>query len=304
MGLGPTAINLFSLLESQGMLKGQQQVADFGSQEFQTSVDGYSTLLERLCEKFGAKTPAAELLSESHLKGPTQDLYRQWGWDVQSFDIDGRFGSVITDFNFDSIAETLHGKFSITTNLGTSEHIFNQANFFKLQHELTAVDGLMLHTVPLSHYVNHGLFSYSPVLFYSLAHFNQYEVLGIWKNSKPNLHEFIPAEVPFDGPRAFLVVVLKKLVNTPFRMPIQVNEPMVMAAEAEARYSATQTVDLAKLANQQRLPRSFWVDLKTAEISTTPIDKAPTKDEKRLAREAHLEAAVKKLKDRLSSLSN
>lgn len=304
MGLGPTAINLLCLLKSEGLLVGAQRIADFGSQEFQTSFEGYSILLRRLCERFGNSLPNAEVLAEGHIKGPAQDLYRQFGWEVKSFDIDGRFGSVVTDFNFDSIEPSLHERFSITTNFGTSEHIFNQANFFKLQHDATAVGGLMLHTLPLSHYVNHGLFSYSPILFYSLAHFNQYEVLGLWKNSKPNLHEFVPAEAPFDGPRAFLVVVLKKLASCPFSMPIQVNEPMVMAHEAEARYSAPQKIDLADVVQKQKLPRSFWVDIGTGEISNGPINKVPTKDEKQLFRQAELEAAVRKLKKRISILSS
>jgi len=103
-----------------------------------------------------------------------QDLYRHLGCKTYtSFDLfDSR--SVNVDLN-----DPPSGRpdFDIVTNFGTSEHVVNQASVFRFMHELTAVNGVMLHSIPAAGGRDHGFFNYHPGLFFDLAAANRYEVL-------------------------------------------------------------------------------------------------------------------------------
>jgi hypothetical protein len=46
--------------------------------------------------------------------------------------IDGSLGSIPLDLNFDSIQTRHKGKYSLVTNFGTTEHVANQLNAFKI----------------------------------------------------------------------------------------------------------------------------------------------------------------------------
>ena len=66
--------------------------------------------------------------------------------------------------------------FDLVTNNGTGEHVFNQSAVFSNAHALCKVGGAMLHVLPFVNYLNHGFFSYNPILFYDLAAANGYDV--------------------------------------------------------------------------------------------------------------------------------
>jgi SAM-dependent methyltransferase len=68
-------------------------------------------------------------------------------------------------------------KFDVVTNFGTTEHIANQLNAFKIIHDLTAPGGIMIHAVPAQGLVNHGLLKYNPKWFWMLARSNDYRWL-------------------------------------------------------------------------------------------------------------------------------
>lgn len=284
MGLGPPVIGLFHLLRDRGLLGEKETVVDFGSQEYDSKFATYDEAYRSFVRDTGGTLPEATDPATGRLKGPSANFFRVMGWDYTSFDIDGRFGAEVVDFNCDTIAERHREKYSVTMNLGTSEHVFNQLQFFKLQHQVTKPGGLMIHTLPLQDYVNHGLFSYSPTFFYSLAKYNQYDVLGMWKTGKENLHQFLPAVEPFEERRMFLFCVLKKRISAEFNIPLQVNEPMLLSQEAELRYSAHVQLDLGELSKAQTLPREFWFDVNNCRISIVPIDVKLTKHQQRIAK--------------------
>jgi hypothetical protein len=62
-------------------------------------------------------------------------------------------------------------------NFGTTEHVANQLNAFKLIHDLAAKGCIMVHTLPSHGQFNHGLVNYNPKLFWMLAHSNGYRLL-------------------------------------------------------------------------------------------------------------------------------
>jgi hypothetical protein len=72
------------------------------------------------------------------------------------------------DLNFDGngIPTEHKGKYSLVTNFGTTEHVTNQLNAFKVIHDLTMPNGVMIHEVPAQGMFNHGLVNYNPKFFW------------------------------------------------------------------------------------------------------------------------------------------
>jgi SAM-dependent methyltransferase len=96
-----------------------------------------------------------------------------------AIDVNSLYGSLVMDLNRD--LRTDYGftdTFDLVTNIGTGEHIFNQAALFKNAHDLTKVGGIMMHIAP-NDWSNHGFFSYSPLLYGDLARANGYEIVRL-----------------------------------------------------------------------------------------------------------------------------
>ena len=70
--------------------------------------------------------------------------------------------------------------YDVVTNIGTTEHIFNQYNVFKTIHNLTKPDGLIFHQIPGQGYYDHGFYNYQPTFFFDLALANDYSIIGFW----------------------------------------------------------------------------------------------------------------------------
>jgi hypothetical protein len=119
-------------------------------------------------------------------------------------------------------------RFDYVVNNGTSEHIFDQANVFRLIHEATKPGGLMIHWTPCIGCTNHGLFHAQPGFFYDLAAANDYEIKLIGLGGT---NVFLPLSSP-DGYRQALqqqrelahsgmCVLFRKESDGPFRVPTQ-----------------------------------------------------------------------------------
>jgi hypothetical protein len=111
----------------------------------------------------------------------TEAFYKMLGFsNYAAIDTNSNLGSLMMDLNLDLRS---HYKFQETydliTNIGTSEHIFNQYAVFKNVHDMTNVNGLMLHIMPFVNWVNHGFYNYHPVLYADLAAANDYVVVRL-----------------------------------------------------------------------------------------------------------------------------
>jgi hypothetical protein len=110
-----------------------------------------------------------------------KELYNLMGFKYNSMDANGEHDSLIVDFNEDLKSKyNFTEKFDLCTNLGTSEHLIGQVNFFKNIHNTTKVNGIMLHVLPMEGYLNHCYFNYHPNFFYDLASSNNYEIKEFW----------------------------------------------------------------------------------------------------------------------------
>lgn len=136
-------------------------------------------------------------------------------------DFNGQMPVLKWDLNDAVCPEEHKSKYDLVTNFGTTEHLFNQTNAFRLIHDLTNVGGKMLHILPMAD-MNHGLFNYNPVLFISLAKSNNYEVLHMFMTSNHEPSVFVPYQGYVEPGKTYLHVILKKMTSDEFVNPAQV----------------------------------------------------------------------------------
>jgi hypothetical protein len=163
-----------------------------------------------------------------------------WTWlglDYASIDIDGSPGSIPLDLNYDEVPTEFIGKYDVVTNFGTTEHVANQLQSFKIIHDLAAAGALMLHVLPAGGMLNHGLVSYNPKFFWMLGRSNGYKIAFMsmgWSARDPglpkDLQDFLALYdrdaasqfADFRMPESSLVVALQKVFDTPFVAPLDV----------------------------------------------------------------------------------
>lgn len=107
------------------------------------------------------------------------DLLTRAGMAYRAFDVFDGYKTEIFDLNHQDLADADKGAFDAVFNFGTTEHLLNQFNAFKVIHEACAVGGIMYHDLPMTGWLDHGYFCYNPMLFAHLAEANGYEILRL-----------------------------------------------------------------------------------------------------------------------------
>lgn len=170
-----------------------------------------------------------------------KDWYMHLGaTEYLAIDTNTKKDAVIGDLNTD-IAGAFE-KSDLVTNNGTSEHLFNQAQVFKNIHSLCKLNGLMLHILPLTPWINHGFYNYNPIFFRDLARVNNYDILFYWIANRwadgreiDNLNEIFIEKNPVVLTRiikevydvapihkdVFNVVCLRRTTTKSFKTPMQ-----------------------------------------------------------------------------------
>lgn len=184
----------------------------------------------------------------NNMKFSTKDFITKIGFnDYNSIDLNGAYESFKFDLNKDICTEyNFNSKYDLVINNGTGEHVFNQHSLFLNIHNLTKTNGIMLHVLPFIDWINHGFYNFNPIIFGDLAASNKYEIIKIslanrngaelklenknhtilFEQIKPNnkLSNFNKMlEIAKDkvGKNILLVVILKKLSNLKFTIPLQ-----------------------------------------------------------------------------------
>ncbi len=157
-------------------------VIELGNQRFRPG----DRVLERVCDRL-ADSPRVDQAALAGLRqsgkkerlDKTEAFYRALGFaDYKAIDVNEKYGSLIMDLNRDLEQDYGYAeRFSLVTNNGTGEHVFNQHSVFKNVHALCETGGLMVHVMPFVYYVNHGFYSYHPGLYHDLARANGYRLL-------------------------------------------------------------------------------------------------------------------------------
>jgi hypothetical protein len=225
------------------------RLLDIGSQNIMNVAPAAVTKMARhfgntLSERDLAK--AAERLSYFSTPRPgEQTTYLSEIFDLTpnvfytSYDVCPGLKTELFDLNTDDLPEHYHGSFDVVLNCGTTEHVTNQINSFKVIHEATKVDGIMLHQMPSVGWLNHGYYTYHPTFFDDLAQANDYEVVDRWYvaervmtvdtdtiDVRSAYSPQVPRSQPTDGlllnvQCLNLNVVLRKRTGQPFRVKLE-----------------------------------------------------------------------------------
>src|SRR6266511_2933646 len=180
MGINSVDAKLLLRLRARGYVRNNAAIVEIGAQQLTNDFLRASNVTNRLCKAFGVKPRAfgaatdgrfvtAELEHLADSAPASRDFWQWLGFTYASIDIDGSPGSIPLDLNFDDIQQEARSAFALVTNFGTTEHIANQRNAFKVIHVLAELGGVMIRHLPAQGYMNHGLVNYNPKFFWMLA---------------------------------------------------------------------------------------------------------------------------------------
>jgi len=242
MGLGPPVIALYHQLKALGLFDEVLEVMELGSQNVWCP---QTKMMKDLFTAFGRPVPAETIVqSFANWTGSARDLYEGLGFKYNCVDTDGKFGALVLDINFDSVPPDQKNRYDLVTNHGTTEHLLNQLNAFKMIHDFTKPGGLILHALPFLGQVDHGFFNYQPNLFDSLARYNSYQTLGMWLGVDWQLSSFIPWEpklmeflVLSPKSTGLLIVLQRKMHATEFQVPFQGVFEQTKTSDVSSRYA-------------------------------------------------------------------
>ena len=240
---------LYRQMKQLGAFDGITDVMELGAQNAWCTKPG---IVKSLFEAFGKPPPPADMLERfATRKGSARELYIALGFRFACIDVDPNFESIRLDLNFDDCPPEHMGKYGFVTNHGTSEHLLNQLNFFKVMHELAKPGGMMLHAVPFTVQLEHGFFNYQPNLFEALARYNGYRVHGVWIGPDWQLASFVPYTpelidylVLNSKTTHLLIVLLQKMHDTKFCVPFQGVYEEMAPEHVMARYELVVDGDL------------------------------------------------------------
>ena len=245
MGMGASILPLLRKLKQQGHIANGSAVIEIGAQQLDDSFIKATRDIAIVGRLFGALMPPPAFTwtgarSDTDLLAGAPLARAFWTWlglDYASIDIDGSPGSIPLDLNYDEVPTEFIGKYDVVTNFGTTEHVANQLQSFKIIHDLAAAGALMLHVLPAGGMLNHGLVSYNPKFFWMLGRSNGYKIAFMsmgWSARDPglpkDLQDFLALYdrdaasqfADFRMPESSLVVALQKVFDTPFVAPLDV----------------------------------------------------------------------------------
>jgi hypothetical protein len=249
MGIGANDLRNLMHLRDIGALPERGSIIEIGAQQLADDFLTDTAGLEKARTSFRldrpfqiAATPAPQTAS-GHLvplradAPPAAEFWHWLGYQYASIDIDSSPGSIPLDLNYDRVPRRHAGKYSIVTNYGTTEHIANQLNAFRVIHDLTAPGGIMIHVVPAQGMFNHGLINYNLKFFWMLSRSNGYGWLDmdfrtghIPSSVSPDLVNEIARYHPdiiercasYQAPDGAIFVAMRKDFDIPFVAPLDV----------------------------------------------------------------------------------
>lgn len=217
-----------------------KSILEIGSQV--VYAPGYEKLLKEFIDLFEIDVPFCEKEIETLIKGaPARDLYTRLGFVHSALDTDGKYGSLDFDLNFDEVPEEERGKYDLITNHGTTEHLINQLNAFRVIHDFTRAGGYMAYELPFFGFTNMVYYCYHPEFFESLARANDYDLIGIWLNLDHKLNHYIPFDPHLIGHikelgNAQIMVFLQKTADAEFSLPFQGHYEHTRTSKIVSRY--------------------------------------------------------------------
>jgi hypothetical protein len=168
------------------------------------------------------------------------ELLERMGCEYAAYDIFEGYMTTLFDLNRSAVPPIHRGYFDVAINCGTTEHVLNQLNSFRVIHDAVRIGGLMYHSLPMVGYLDHGYFNYNPRLFIEIAQANEYEIITLNYSDPQNAPQFAAKLVePYLNygirdarairaawrstsiPDAGLGILLRKHLKGPFRAPFE-----------------------------------------------------------------------------------
>jgi hypothetical protein len=176
----------------------------------------------------------------------------EWaGLNYRSFDIFQGYGTEIFDLNCDSLPPRHFQQYDLVMNFGTTEHLFNQYNAFKVIHELAMPGGFIFHQLPTMGYLDHGYFNYQPKVFDCLRVANAYDLISIGYDDPQGFCNYYEQNQHFENhdkwkeytsPNGVIYVLFRKTSDAPFSLSLDVSTTSGSVQEEVAtRYQAAET---------------------------------------------------------------
>ncbi len=233
-------------LKRRGALETNLTVIEIGAQQLSNDFLRSTTLLDELYGRFQKPKPDFGPVMDAGLvdgmEGQADDapmsrvFWDTLGFEYKSVEFDGHRDSIPIDLNRDPAPRALRGRFGLVLNGGTTEHVANQDNAFRVLHDLTSVGGIMMHIVPGGGFMNHGLVNYNMKFFWHLCRDNGYEVLSLrlipfgggrvpanivdsnaaYHGEKDRVQDIV------DVPNLLIMASLRKVVDKPYNTPLDI----------------------------------------------------------------------------------
>lgn len=151
---------------------------DIGTQELFCADD--PAAINRFVSHFGGRPFDDQDLTRVADRAFARELFERAGLRYGAVDITPYPGTLVIDLNSGSLPFWRRRRYALVTNCGTTEHVLNQLNAFRLIHDACKVGGLMYHGVPMAGDFSHGFFGYHPKFFTRMQEVNGYELLDRW----------------------------------------------------------------------------------------------------------------------------
>lgn len=244
MGFG---IAYLGYLSNKGYLnKPETRVLDIGSQ---CLLSAKPEDIREFLAKHGRKMDSALLSKEierlSYFSYPRpgerttylSELFDLTEFEYTSYDVCPALKTEIFDLNRESVPHKYSEYYDIVLNFGTTEHVLNQFNSFRVMHDALAIGGIAIHQLPSTGFIDHGYFNYHITLFHDLIKTNDYEILEYWytpagssnlTSENLDIRDAESPEVPRNAnhsdqsiPNFLINVVLRKHSSHIFRLPLE-----------------------------------------------------------------------------------
>jgi hypothetical protein len=200
-------------------------ILELGAQDINADVPR-DVILSALHAIHGDNIPPSAL-SKFDGSGPWRagDLFRDSSYRYRCIDLfQGEF-TIIVDLNTFQVPEADQNSFHLITNQGTTEHVADQINCFRVIHDYAAVGATILNAVPFTGYFNHGLYNYHPLFFVFMAHANNYEIEHL-ELQEPHFPYTIPGTSCIGAhswsstviQSGIVVAELRKMIDAPFKL--------------------------------------------------------------------------------------
>jgi len=191
------ALSFLERMDELGLFRPEgTSVLDIGSSNlYSATADGVKRFLRKHARR---EVENIDVLAERLATGSAYDpvnggtngafvgeLLERAGMEYASFDIASGYRTTILDLNRAALPEKLKGRFDLVLNFGTTEHILNQLNCFRVIHDATRVGGYIFHSLPAVGYVDHGYITYTGRCFFDIAGNNEYELVACWFDGLP-----------------------------------------------------------------------------------------------------------------------